>query len=144
CARRRAPPAAAAAGSPVSVRIQSSPGLGQEGRTRGLSLCQKRYKLYTPFIQREHSMATATKAKKTATPARKSASAKPASRAAVKPPVKPASRAAVKPPGQPAPKEAAQPAPAPKPDKPKKAKLVRDSFTIPKAEYAVLAQLKLR
>src|SRR6185369_12368672 len=133
---RRAPPAAAAAGSPVSVRIQSSPGLGQEGRTRGLSLCQKRYKLYTPFIQREHSMATATKAKKTATPARKSASAKPASRAAVKPPVKPA--------GQPAPKAAAQPAPAPKPDKPKKAKLVRDSFTIPKAEYAVLAQLKLR
>lgn len=31
-----------------------------------------------------------------------------------------------------------------KADKPKKAKLVRDSFTIPKAEYAVLQELKQR
>lgn len=31
-----------------------------------------------------------------------------------------------------------------KSDKPKKPKLVRDSFTIPKAEYAVLDDLKLR
>ena len=29
-------------------------------------------------------------------------------------------------------------------EKPKKPKLVRDSFTIPKAEYAVLEQLKAR
>ena len=34
--------------------------------------------------------------------------------------------------------------PVTKPDKPKKLKLVRDSFTIPKPEYAVLAELKLR
>jgi hypothetical protein len=33
---------------------------------------------------------------------------------------------------------------APKGDKPKKAKLVRDSFTIPKSEYTVLQDLKLR
>jgi hypothetical protein len=42
---------------------------------------------------------------------------------------------------------AAQAAPAAKPqkaDKPKKAKLVRDSYTMPKAEYTVLEQLKLR
>src|SRR5512140_832908 len=30
------------------------------------------------------------------------------------------------------------------PDKPKRAKLVRDSFTIPKAEYTVLQELKQR
>jgi hypothetical protein len=33
---------------------------------------------------------------------------------------------------------------AAKAEKPKKPKLVRDSFTIPKAEYAVLEELKLR
>ena len=33
---------------------------------------------------------------------------------------------------------------APRADKPKKPKLVRDSFTIPKAEYAVLQELKQR
>jgi len=33
---------------------------------------------------------------------------------------------------------------APKADKPRKPKLVRDSFTIPKAEYMVLQDLKLR
>ena len=44
-------------------------------------------------------------------------------------------------------KAAAKPAPAPKPvkaEKPKKPKLVRDSFTIPKAEYTVLDDLKQR
>ncbi|PKO42195.1 MAG: hypothetical protein CVU30_11690 [Betaproteobacteria bacterium HGW-Betaproteobacteria-3] len=35
-------------------------------------------------------------------------------------------------------------APSVKAEKPKKPKLVRDSFTIPKAEYAVLDDLKLR
>ena len=48
-----------------------------------------------------------------------------------------------------APKAAAKPAAAPaaaaaKADKPKKAKLVRDSFTIPKPEFTVLQDLKLR
>jgi len=81
-------------------------------------------------------MATAKKAKQTATAARKAAPVKPAPRAAVKPPVRPASR--------PAPKAAAEPEKMPKPDKPKKPKLVRDSFTIPKVEYVVLEQLKLR
>lgn len=36
------------------------------------------------------------------------------------------------------------PAGTPKSEKPKKPKLVRDSFTIPKAEYAVIEQLKQR
>lgn len=39
---------------------------------------------------------------------------------------------------------AQQPAAAGKADKTKKPKLVRDSFTIPKTEYAVLEDLKLR
>ena len=38
----------------------------------------------------------------------------------------------------------AKPAVPAKADKPKKPKLVRDSFTIPKAEYTVLADLKQR
>jgi len=77
-----------------------------------------------------------TAKKKAAAHARKAAPVKPAPRAAVKPPVRPASR--------PAPKAAAEPEKMPKPDKPKKPKLVRDSFTIPKVEYVVLEQLKLR
>jgi hypothetical protein len=77
-----------------------------------------------------------TAKKKATTPARKAAPAKPATRAAVKPPVRPAER--------PTPKSAAEPAKAPKPERPKKPKLVRDSFTIPKGEYVVLEQLKLR
>lgn len=67
--------------------------------------------------------------KKTAAAARKSPAKKAApSRVPVR---APARRPAA------APKEA-------KADKPKKAKLVRDSFTIPKAEYAVLQELKQR
>ena len=80
-------------------------------------------------------MATAKKKPTTATktePTRKAAPAKPAPRAATK-----------KPATQPAPSPAPV-AKAPKVEKPKKPKLVRDSFTIPKAEYAVLEQLKER
>jgi hypothetical protein len=44
--------------------------------------------------------------------------------------------------GKPSPKPAAKP--AVKAEKVKKPKLVRDSFTIPKAEYLVLDELKLR
>jgi hypothetical protein len=67
-----------------------------------------------------------------------------------KAPAKPASKIPVK---APAAKKAATPAKAtmaaledksPKTDKAKKPKLVRDSFTIPKAEYAVLEALKER
>ena len=64
-------------------------------------------------------------------PARKAAAPKAPAKAAPKVPVK----------------AAAKPAPAPKPvkaEKPKKPKLVRDSFTIPKAEYTVLDDLKQR
>jgi len=55
----------------------------------------------------------------------------------VKTPSKPAAKALV------APSVAAK-SPAAKADKPKKPKLVRDSFTIPKTEYAVLDELKQR
>ena len=57
-------------------------------------------------------------------------------------PAKPARKAT---PARPAAKAAPQPAPrAAKEEKPKKPKLVRDSFTIPKAEYTVLEELKQR
>ena len=61
--------------------------------------------------------------------------------AAPKPAAKPAAPAK-----KAAPKAAAKPAPkvAAKEEKPKKPKLVRDSFTIPKAEYLVLDTLKER
>lgn len=42
------------------------------------------------------------------------------------------------------PTKAAKPIAVPKPAKAKKPKMVRDSMTMPKAEYAVLAELKLR
>ena len=72
--------------------------------------------------------------KKTAAAARKSPAKKAApSRVPVR---APARRPAARRPAA-APKEA-------KADKPKKAKLVRDSFTIPKAEYAALQELKQR
>lgn len=90
-------------------------------------------------------------AKKSRAAARKSSRAtkvaakRPAAKAAAKPVAKPAAapkaKAAV-----PATKPVMQPAAAPatKPEKPKKPKLVRDSFTIPKPEYAVLEALKER
>lgn len=68
-----------------------------------------------------------------------------AKKAVVKPVTKPAAPPA-KPPAMPTP-SAAAPKPAAKvvkTEKPKKPKLVRDSFTIPKAEYTVLDDLKAR
>jgi hypothetical protein len=72
-------------------------------------------------------MATARKSTPAKAPARKPAAAKKA----------PVTKSATKP-------AAPVPVKAAKADKPKKAKLVRDSFTIPKPEYAVLVELKLR
>lgn len=92
-------------------------------------------------------MATATR------PESAKAARKPATRAAAKPAVKPAAKPAAQPVTKAAPQAAAKATPAvkaakvakaPKADKPKKPKLVRDSFTIPKDEYAVLAELKQR
>ncbi|MES2898815.1 MAG: hypothetical protein V4723_03755 [Pseudomonadota bacterium] len=83
-------------------------------------------------------------AKAAAKPAAKSA-AKPAAKSAAKPAAKPASKTAVKPPVKAAPKAAAKPAAvaaAPALEKERKAKLVRDSFTMPEQEYAVLGQVK--
>ena len=76
---------------------------------------------------------TAVKAatKSVAKPAVKSA-AKPAAKPAAKKPVKAAVKAPV----------VAVAAPAPVKEKVKKAKLVRDSFTMPETEYAVLSHVK--
>lgn len=62
---------------------------------------------------------------------------------AAKPATPPAPKAAAKPVAKPAAKVAAKAAPA-KAVKAKKPKMVRDSFTFPKTEYAVLDALKLR
>ncbi len=74
---------------------------------------------------------------------------KPVSKAAAKPPEKTLPKAvstkiAVKTTAKPASKTSATAAATPDAAKTKKAKLVRDSFTIPKAEYYVLESLKLR
>lgn len=55
---------------------------------------------------------------------------------------KPEGKAAAKPAAKPATKPADKPAAKPKAEKAKKPKLVRDSFTMPEQEYALLAQLK--
>lgn len=76
-----------------------------------------------------------------ATRTRKAAvAAKPITPSAPKPVAKPATK---KPVVKPAAKVAAKTAPV-KAAKAKKPKMVRDSFTFPKTEYAVLAALKLR
>ena len=78
------------------------------------------------------SKAPAKKAVKAAAPA-----AKPAVKAAVKPVVKAPAKVIAKAAPKALPKLA-------KPAKEKKQKLVRDSFTMPKTEYAVIADLKQR
>ena len=80
------------------------------------------------------------------------AAAKPVAKAAAKAVAKPAAKAAVKPAAKPVAKAAAKPAavkkaPAAKAaaavkEKARKPKLVRDSFTMPEAEYEVLGQVK--
>ena len=98
-------------------------------------------------------MATARPAR----PARKAAAPAKAATAAKKSPAKTAPRRAARPaaaPAKPAPVKAATAkatskvtAPAKtekKKDKPEKVKVVRDSFTIPKVEYAQLAAMKKR
>lgn len=91
----------------------------------------------------------ASKVLKPATPAK--AAVKPVNKAAAKPAVKPAVKprakpvrkkpvkAVVKAPVAPA---ASVATPAPVKEKAKKAKLVRDSFTMPETEYAVLSHVK--
>lgn len=87
------------------------------------------------------SRAAARKSSRATKVAAKRPAAKPAAKPVAKPAAAPKAKAAV-----PATKPVMQPAAAPatKPEKPKKAKLVRDSFTIPKTEYAVLEALKER
>ena len=63
--------------------------------------------------------------------------------APTKPTAKPLAKVAAKQVAKPVAKSVSQPEPV-KTAKPKKPKMVRDSFTFPKAEYAVLDVLKLR
>lgn len=79
------------------------------------------------------------------------AAAKPAAKAASRLPAKPAAKAASKPSAKPVPKATPKPTvkraasqKSEKELKEKKPKLVRDSFTIPKAEYTILDELKNR
>jgi hypothetical protein len=76
-----------------------------------------------------------------ATPAKKVV-AKPMAKSPVKAVVKAATKAPA--PKKATVKKAASKPVADKPAKPKKPKLIRDSFTIPKAEYGVLEELKQR
>lgn len=78
-------------------------------------------------------------ASNTATAAKKPRAAAAQPRPAARPEAKPAPVA-----GKAAKTSAVPPAAPDKSDKPKKPKLVRDSFTIPKPEYAVLDDLKDR
>lgn len=97
---------------------------------------------------------TGAEVKTASTPATPPALAKAAARSKAKPvakkvvaKAKPAVKATPKPAAKPVAKPASKPAPKPKAEKAakaKKPKLVRDSFTIPKAEYAVLDELKQR
>jgi len=65
--------------------------------------------------------------------------------APAKAPARPRAKAAPASPARPTAKAAAQaPGAAVKTDKPRKPKLVRDSFTIPKAEYGAIDRLKTR
>ena len=90
-------------------------------------------------------MTTVKRAPAAAKTAKKVAAPAPSANLAAKVPV-PGAKAAPSMPKPVAP-EPAKAVPKPeiaKPDKPKKPKLVRDSFTIPKTEYAVLDDLKQR
>jgi hypothetical protein len=89
-------------------------------------------------------MATIKKAPAAKTAAAKKAVAAPKAKASAAPsPVRPAAKAVAPQAAKPAPKAPAKPK-ADKAPKEKKPKLVRDSFTIPKPEYAVLDALKAR
>ena len=72
-------------------------------------------------------------------PAVKAAPAQPAEKQAARPAAKPALKPAAKPDGA---ARQAEAAPEEIKDKVRKAKLVRDSFTMPEQEYAVLGQVK--
>lgn len=82
----------------------------------------------------------------TPTPAKKSTTKKVLAKPAVKVAAKPAAKTAPKPAPKPVPSKAkvATKPTTPKAVKAKKPKMVRDSISIPKAEYAVLDALKIR
>ena len=83
-------------------------------------------------------------APKTSPKAAAKPAAKPAAKAAAKPAVKPVPKQPVQAAAPKAAKPAAKPAVPAKPPKPPKAKLVRDSFTMPQSDFALIAALKER
>lgn len=106
----------------------------------------------TQMVEKAGQAAAKPRAPKAPRAAAKPA-ARPAAKATAKPAVKPAAKAAAKPAAKPAAKAVVSAKPA-KPDiepakpaaaaKVAKVKLVRDSFTMPSDEYALLGQLKQR
>ena len=97
----------------------------------------------------------ATTAARASAPKKPMAAAKPPAKTAAKPVAKPAAKAAPKTAASVTPKPAPKPAPKPtaikvaaqpavKAIKPKKAKMIRDSFTMPEAEYSLIAAVKKR
>lgn len=101
----------------------------------------------TPVVAVKAARKVAAKkvVKKPATPVTESV--KPVAKAVAKPVLKAAPKTTAKPAAKAAPKLAVKPVTTPKAEKSvkaKKPKLVRDSFTIPKAEYTVLDDLKQR
>lgn len=91
----------------------------------------------------EKTVATNAAAKSASSAAKKVAPKPKKAVAPAKAATKPSSKAVAKPAAKVTAKVAAKAAPA-KPAKLKKPKMVRDSFTFPKAEYAVLDGLKMR
>lgn len=81
---------------------------------------------------------------KKAAPKAKTATTQPAEKAAPKKAAKPAAKSAAKPAAKAVKAPKAPAKTVTKPEKPRKPKLVRDSFTIPKTEYTVLDDLKQR
>jgi len=131
------PAAKAAAKAPVKAPVKAAVKAAAKGPAK-------------PAVKAPARPAAKVAAKPAAKPAVKAAPAKPAAKLAAKGPVKPAApkapaKAAAKaaPKAVKAPKSAAKSGAAPaEREKTRKPKLVRDSFTMPEEEYAVLALVK--
>ena len=127
------PAAKAAAKAPVKAPVKAAVKAAAKGPAK-------------PAVKAPARPAAKVAAKPAAKPAVKAAPAKPAAKLAAKGPVKPAAPKApakAAPKAVKAPKSAAKSGAAPaEREKTRKPKLVRDSFTMPEEEYAVLALVK--
>lgn len=137
-----AKPAAKAAAKPVAkttVKAAAKPAAKPAAKAAPKAVASK-------AAAKPAAKAAATTASKAAAKSATKSATKPAAKPAVKAVAKPVAKAAVKAAPKVTPKAAAK-APAARPvepakDKQRKDKLVRDSFTMPEQEYAVLGQVK--